>query len=175
MKQVKGFIIVLAGLFIMVTLVSLLIPSRVMTARSVVIHAAKNLVFSEIKDLDRWKGWHPVFMNNSNSIIITNSSTGKNAAATWTSNGRQNKFLITAVTANQIEALLLRKGENEITNIISLDHVNDSTAIQVQWRVITKLKWYPWEKFYGIFLDKITGPGYEAALNNLKNLLENKN
>jgi hypothetical protein len=56
-----------------------------------------------------------------------------------------------------------------------MNPVTDSSAMQVEWRVLTKLKWYPWEKFYGIFIDKLTGPGYEVALNNLKELAENKN
>jgi hypothetical protein len=42
----------------------------------------------------------------------------------------------------------------------------------VEWRSLTRLHWYPWEKFYAIFMDKITGPGYEAALNGLKEIVE---
>jgi hypothetical protein len=34
------------------------------------------------------------------------------------------------------------------------------------------MKWYPWEKFSGIFVDKMTGPGYQAALNELKDFVE---
>ena len=68
----------------------------------------------------------------------------------------------------------MRKGENDVENIISVTAVNAGSEIQVEWRVLTKLKWYPWEKFYGIFIDKITGPGYELALNNLKDLAEKK-
>jgi hypothetical protein len=158
----------------MITLVSLLMPSRVSVVRSVVIHAAGKNVFDEVADLKNWKHWHPVFINNSSRITISEPSVGVNALASWSSNGKMNKLLVTEVLANQLKATLMREAENDITNIISVTPVNDSMAVQAEWRVLTKLKWYPWEKFSGIFVDKMTGPGYEAALNNLKDVVENK-
>ncbi|MEO6671426.1 MAG: hypothetical protein ABIN36_18225 [Ferruginibacter sp.] len=172
MHKLKAFVFVLAGLFIIITLISLLMPSKVMTVRAVVVHADQRFLISQINDLGNWKQWHPVFMNDSNSIAIKNSSKGVNDFATWTTNGKLNKFLITESAANHIRASLMREGENDVANVISINPVNDSTTVQVEWRVLTTLKWYPWEKFYGIFIDKLSGPGYELALNNLKELAE---
>ena len=169
MKFIKGLILTCAGLFIMITLVSLLMPSTLMTVRSVVIDADAATVFAEISDLKKWKEWHPVFMNN-RGISISEPSNGKNAFATWSSNGKINKLIITAALHDCIYASLVRANENDVANVISLKPNRDSTSVEVEWRVFTKLKWYPWEKFSGIFLDKITGPGYETALDNLKNL-----
>lgn len=174
MKQLKGVIFVLAGLFIMITVVSLLMPSNVMTVRSVVVHGDTSFIAAELTDLKKWKDWHPVFMADSNHIEVSAVSSGVNASASWSTNGKRNTFLITDASSNHIKASLMRKGENDVINVLSINPVNDSTAVQVEWRALTKLKWYPWEKFYGIFIDKITGPGYEMALNNLKELAENK-
>ena len=44
--------------------------------------------------------------------------------------------------------------------------------MQVEWNAVTRLKWYPWEKFYGIFIEKSSGQGYEDALNSLKTYVE---
>jgi hypothetical protein len=174
MKQLKGIVFVLAGLFIMITLVSLLIPSKVMTARSVVVHGNAGYIFSEISNLKRWKDWHPVFKSDSNTIKTSDPSSGVGASATWSTNGKENKLVITENQPDLVKVSLMRKGENDVESIISINHVADSSAVQVEWRVLTRLKWYPWEKFYGIFVDKITGPGYELALNNLKELAESK-
>ncbi len=174
MRLLKGFALTLLGLSIMVTLVSLLMPSTVSVVRSVVIHATGKNVFDEISDLKNWKHWHPVFINDSSGITISVPSGGVNAMASWSSNAKMNKLVITEVLPNQLKATLMREGENDITNILSVTPVNDSMAVQAEWRVMTKLKWYPWEKFSGIFVDKMTGPGYEAALNNLKDVVENK-
>lgn len=174
MHRIKGILFVLTGLFVVITLFSLLIPSRVMTARSVVIHADPVLVYNEIADLKNWKHWHPVFVQDSNKISFTQNSSGKDAAASWASNNKENKLVITGSTNKSIELLLQRPGENDVKNIISINPVNDSTAIQVEWRALVTLKWYPWEKFYGIFVEKVSGPGYEMALNKLKELVEKK-
>ena len=71
-----------------------------------------------------------------------------------------------------VTAILQREGENEVINMISILPLPDSNQVQVEWRSLTKLKWSPWEKFYGIFVEKLTGPGYEAALNSLKSYTE---
>ena len=174
MRLIKGFILAVSGLFIVVTLFSLLMPSKVMTARTVVIHGTSEQVFAKISNLQQWKYWHPVFMQDSAAMHISEPSSGKNAYAEWTSNGKTNKFVVTDVSLNELRASLMRAGENDASNIISVTSLNDSNNVQAEWRVLTKLKWYPWEKFSGIFIDKITGPGYEAALNNLKVLIEGK-
>lgn len=172
MRLIKGFILALAGLFIVITLFSLLMPSKVMTVKTVVIHSKTAQVFNEIADLGKWKHWHPLFIQDSSTIKISIPSSGVNATAEWSSNGKQNKLQITEVLINQLKTSLSRAGENDINNIISVTALNDSNNVQVEWRVITKLKWYPWEKFSGIFIEKMTGPGYETALNNLKELIE---
>lgn len=171
MKMIKGFVIVLFGLFLMVTLLSLFIPSKVMTVKAVVIYAPADKIFTQIADLKNWKNWHPVFKNDSAAVFST-PSTGVNAYAEWVTTNKTNKLLITAAAPEIIKTLLIRPGEKDVENTISIVSIKDAAGLQVEWRVFTKLKWYPWEKFAGIFIDKITGPGYETALNNLKDYLE---
>lgn len=174
MKFIKGFIFAIIGLSIVVTLFSLLMPSKVMTVRSVVIHATPGKVFSEIEDLQKWKHWHPVFMHDSLSMQISTPSTGINAFAEWGNENSRKKLLITEILGTQLKALLKQTGQNEAVNMIAVSSLKDSNNVQVEWRVLNHVKWYPWEKFSGIFIDKMTGPGYEEALNNLKEVIEGK-
>jgi len=166
MRLVKGFILAMAGLFIMITLVSLLIPSRVVVSRGVEVNATAAKVFAEINNLRNWQHWHPVFKNDSSKVSYSNSS------CEWESNGKKNKFLITADSAQRVTISLEREGENAVTNYISVLPLSDSNRVQVEWRAVNKLKWYPWEKFYGIFIERFSGPGYEDALNGLKGYVE---
>lgn len=175
MKELKGVLIVLSGLFIFITLVSLLIPSTVRTVRSVEVSAAAGNVFDKIEDLKNWNQWHPVFMADSTTIVFSEPSRGVGAYVTWSTNGKGNKLQITGNDSTHITAMLIRKGEKDVMNIIGVRPIGESNGAEVEWKVVTKLKWYPWEKFYGIFLDKITGPGFELALNNLKSLSEDSN
>lgn len=168
----KGFFIGIAGLFIFITILSLFIPSRLMVTRAVVINAGADEVFNQIGDLKNWKNWQPVFVNDSSKIKFYLGPDGKSNSCEWESKGRLNKFHITGKQENRVTASLIRDGENDVQNAINILPLPDSSQVQVEWNVIIKLKWYPWEKFYGIFIEKITGQGYEDALNSLKAYVE---
>jgi hypothetical protein len=173
MRLFKGFFIVLAGLFIFITILSLFIPSKIMITRAVVINAKADKVFNEISDLRNWKHWQPVFIRDSANIHFDKDANGISNSCTWESKDKTNKMLVTGKEDHVITATLLRKGENHVLNTISVLPLADSNQVQVEWNVLIKLKWYPWEKFYGIFIEKITGQGYEDALNSLKAYTEN--
>jgi hypothetical protein len=173
MKLFKGFFIVLAGLFIFITILSLFIPSKLMVTRAVVINATAGQVFSEISDLQHWKHWQPVFINDSAKIKFNTGADGHSHSCEWDSKDKKNTMEITSKSNNSIAAVLKRSGENDVQNTISVLPLTDSNQVQVEWNVLIKLKWYPWEKFYGIFIEKITGHGYEDALNSLKTYAEN--
>lgn len=172
MKMFKGFLFAVTGLFVVVTLFSLLMPSRVMTVRSVVIHADVQPVFDKVSNLTAWKNWHPVFMQDSVSLQISNPASGINAYAAWHAENKAYKLLITGMQPGSITATLYRDGKPESEHIISVTDLNDRNNVQAEWRVVTRLGWLPWEKFSGIFVDNITGPGYEKALENLRSLVE---
>ncbi len=174
MRLFKGFFIVLAGLFVFITILSLFIPSRLTVTRAVVINAKADVVFPEINNLQNWKHWQPVFMADSANIKFNTDVTGLSSSCEWDSKGSKNKMLITGRQGNTIAASLLREGENDVLNTISILPLADSNQVQAEWNVLIKLKWYPWEKFYGIFIENITGEGYEAALNSLKTYVENR-
>ena len=173
MRLFKGFFIVLAGLFFFITILSLFIPSKLMVSRAVVINAASDKVFSEVNNLQNWKHWQPVFIKDSSQINFKTDSKGISNYCEWDSKGKKNIVEITRKRNNSIAAILKRSGENDVQNTISILPLADSNQVQVEWNVLIKLKWYPWEKFYGIFIEKISGQGYEDALNGLKNYVEN--
>jgi hypothetical protein len=173
MRLFKGFFIVLSGLFIFITILSLFIPSKLMVSRAVVINANADKVFSEINNLQNWKHWQPVFMSDSAQMQFKTEANGISNYCEWDSKGKKNIIEITGTKNNSITALLRRSGENDVQNTISVLPLSDSNQVQVEWNVLVKLKWYPWEKFYGIFIEKVSGQGYEDALNSLKNYVEN--
>jgi hypothetical protein len=168
MRLIKGFLLAIAGLFIMITLLSLLIPSKVMVVRGVAINANAKKVFAELNNLRNWQHWQPVFKNDSLKMDFSPDSTGVNSFCKWENRGKINKLSITALGEYEVTVALSRDGENDVMNTITILPLPDSNSVQVEWKALTKLKWYPWEKFYGIFIEKITGQSYEDALNSLK-------
>ncbi len=170
MKMLKGFVFVLAGLFLLITLVSLLMPSTVMTANTVMVQSSRTTLATAVMQLNQWKHWHPVFKAPNTGMQITNNGTG----ASWTMNGKENRLTVTGSDSTQLRFTLQRKGENDIDNFISMVPIRDSMGLQVEWRTVSTLKWYPWEKFAGIFYDQMAGPGYQEALENLKSYAESQ-
>jgi hypothetical protein len=164
LRLFKGFFIVLAGLFVFITLLSLFIPSKLMVTRAE--------VFDQISNLQQWKRWQPVFMNDSASITFYTGADGVSDSCAWVSKGKKNTMHFTQMAGHSVSAVLKREGENEVLNTISVLPLADSNQVQAEWNVLIKLKWYPWEKFYGIFIEKITGEGYDAALKSLKSYVE---
>ena len=172
MRMIKGFLFVITGLFIMITLVSLFIPSRVIVVRGVEVNANSQKVFDEIRNFHNWHHWQPVFKADPAKMRYSADSTTAGSFCEWESNGKKNKLLFTTMDPNRVTVSLSREGEIDVTNVISVLPLSDSNRVQVEWQALTRLKWYPWEKFYGIFIEKMTGSGYEDALNSLKSYVE---
>lgn len=175
MRLIKAFFAGGIGLIIIITLFSLLIPSKVRVSRGIVINnTSVNAVSRQVAYLDNWKKWHPIFTVDSAKLYCTVPATGGGEDSICHIIHRSKDILISLVSADSasIHFLLQAKGENDIDNDIVITSLTSQNAVQVEWRAIIKLHWYPWEKFYGIFVDKLTGPGYEVALNGLKDFIE---
>ncbi len=172
MKMLKGALFVFVGLFALITLMSLLIPSKIVVAKSTTVQADSIKLFREISDLKHWLHWHPVFVNDSASIRFSDVTDQVNARATWNSGGKQTSLVITEKKYPTVTVAMQRAGENDVINILSITPVQEEGNMQVQWQSITKLKWYPWEKFSGIFIEKMAGSGYQVALDSLKLYVE---
>ena len=173
MRMIRGFVFAITGLSIFISLLSLLIPSTVMVTRGVVVNANAKKVMLQVSSLQNWKNWQPVFKSGTYDIRFNAGNNGTDGSSEWESNGKKNSLFITGHTEYSITISLRSEDENEVIHTISILPLADSNTVQVEWRALTLLKWYPWEKFYGIFIEKVTGQGYEDALNNLKAYVEN--
>ncbi len=177
LRLIKVFFAGLLGLSIIITLFSLIIPSNVKVTRMVVVNnqIGQDSILSYIRHLKNWKLWHPVFADKNTVANFSNiSSPGLPEQCDILYNGRKVNVNITGVDSNAISFVLTAPGENTIKNRITVMELPQHNGRQIQWEAVTFLNWYPWEKFYGIFIDKMTGPGYEIALNKLKDYLERK-
>ncbi len=174
MRFIKAFLFGITGLFIIITLLSLLIPAHVKVSRIVVINnTTSQKIYQQIAWFDNWKKWHPIFtidsakMNWHPPAIV-----GKDSGCIILHRGKEVIIKLIAADSSSIKFFLQYEGQNDIENNIILTPLPNQQAVQVEWQAINELHWYPWDKFYAIFIDKISGPGYEAALNGLKDFIE---
>jgi hypothetical protein len=173
MRYIKMFFFVLIGLFIIITLLSLLLPSESQVSRAVVIsNATTGKIYTQIADFRNWKNWEPLFA--SDSAVITFSSTNTLPFCDVAYKGRQVHLGMTSIDSTAVKFMMQAKGKDDIVNEIDIIPVGTNNGIQVEWKALTKLHWYPWDKLYGIFVDRMTGNNYEDALNHLKDFIESK-
>ena len=178
MRLVKMFLFVLTGLFAVITIIGLFIPSSVKISRGIVINADSAKVYHELSDVKDWNKWLPWITSDSGALVQLSPVTNQPGSfLKW-------KGLIYK-SAGTIT--LLQINPDVITTLYQLKDMNDAeggfrirstgTAKQdteVQWFMEYKLKWYPWERFYGIFMDHIIGPAFDKGLEQLKTYTEEK-
>ncbi len=179
MRLIKMFLSVIFGLMLVLTIIGLLIPSSVKISRGVIIDADSVTVYNTINNINTWKSWYPWIGSDSGMIVQRSAQTGgKGAFITWTSLNKQSTGTIT-ITALEPQFIALHYNIKTMNpadggfRVMAVDADNRQT--QVQWLMEYRLKWYPWERFYGIFVDHMIGPVFDNGLQNLKALLEKQN
>lgn len=166
------FAIFLIGIFIIIFLLSLLLPSNVTITKSVDINASREKVINQIVDFEQWKNWYPAFKNE--DFSITKNERPANTISSVTlhdSSGKWLRVILLDTSKQTINVNLQSRSSLKIhyqfVLIPKLSH-----QIQLSWNVIIHLGWLPWKKFEGIMLDKFSGSQYEDALNELKKAAE---
>lgn len=146
MRIIKLGIISLLFFALMITLISLFFPSRVRISRATDIPAGQQELMARLNNTNSWKNWYP----------------GADSAKVLPE--------ITAVTDSSVTATsLLDNGRKGITGW-NIYPSNYPGTVTLQWYMDFRLRWYPWEKFSGILLDKRYGPVMEQGLERLKKI-----
>jgi hypothetical protein len=172
MKFLKQLLIGLIGLSLVVIAISSFLPSTVRISRGIFIHANPTEVFSTVKDLSTWKDWNPILQDSS----VKYSRTGAGELQWQYGNGSTNTVTILQNKGDTIFVnFKLGSGKDFQSGFAFHAFQNDSLKTQADWWIIEKLKWYPWQKFYGIFADRLKGPSLDSGLTRLKQYIETRN
>ena len=143
MHVIKLGFISLIVIFIILLLISLLIPSTVRVSRAINIHTDKTSLYPLLADTMQWRQWN-LLINDSIDVRIVSSDSNV-IHSRWTYRGRS------------------------LDGYYRLEAGSD--VVVVQWYFEFALKWYPWEKFGSITFENQFGPPMERSLINLKNLV----
>jgi len=131
--------------FLILYLMSLMIPNTVRISRAININAPAASIYPLLENRPAWKSWNEMVTD---SIVIRDLRSDSDLIVTeWTYKER---------------------------SVQSSFRLEESAGVTVvQWYFDFRLKWYPWEKFGSITFDKQFGTPMETSLNNLKKLIEN--
>jgi len=173
MKLIKPALIGLAGVLVVLLGLSALQPKEVMTCRWVMVGVGKDSALREIRNLAGWKDWNLLLKDVPGvSVGPVKHPVDTGGFLKW-KDVRAGENLL-RITENNEKGLVgdLKLGDNRpmVCGFSIEQRRPDST--QVVWFIIEKMKWYPWEKFYGMMAANMKGPLMQESLNNLKSKLE---
>jgi hypothetical protein len=171
MRLLKPFLITLLGLSLVLLAVSALLPGRVMTSRWVMVHAGKDTVLQAIRDISSWPEWN-LLMNGADGPEPARTSYAAGDRVSWKSvNGTKQVMTIDDMNGNGLATTLQLGDERPFRSGFSVEK-RQADSVQVVWFLIEELKWYPWEKVYGMMASDIKGPLMQKSLDRLKARLE---
>jgi hypothetical protein len=166
MRLFKLFVGAASLFLVFLGLITVFLPSRITISRSVQINADEQAVKMQVTDFRNWMHWYPSFQNTHATVLIA-SNGDTSFAELKLADHQQLSLALYQPSENTIEVYFPgRDRKSEDYQFVLFKSSSGHT--QLTWNARTLLGWYPWKKLGGIFLDKITGSQYEAALQNLK-------
>jgi hypothetical protein len=169
-QLLKAFMVGIIGLFSIMLLLSLLIPSTVIVSRSIVVNSTDtSAIYQQIAHCSNWKNWHPIFKNTATTI---QNDTVNNSSNIFINNTLTTLHILPLQQINAVQFILSIKAELPIENTIAINTIPNTATTQISWYATNHFSWYPWQKFYAIFIDKLTGSSYDEALIGLKTYIE---
>ncbi len=145
LRVLKLAVISFIFLFIVIFLISRMVPSTVRISRAININAPKELVYPILADTSRWRPWNQL-MGDGIKIEILKADSNL-ISSRWS------------------------YGDRSLDGFYRIERIGDVTV--VQWYFDFRLKWYPWEKFGSITFEDQFGKPMEASLTKLKKLVSN--
>jgi hypothetical protein len=154
-------------LFLLVMGISLFIPSHIRISKAINLKSDNNKVMNFVADPAQWKSWYPGL---DSSRLLTEQGVIKGVFLT-----RQPKPYLRLVKkeGDEITAEFAGHKMNPVINVWQVIGDARGDSVVFQWYMDFDLRWYPWEKFASLLLEKSYGPKMEQGLNSLKKLVEN--
>jgi len=161
MRIIKLGLISVIMIFLVIFLLSLLIPSTVIVSRAMTVNAVADSVYSKIRDIREWKAWNVLLQDTSLSNPTFQYDSFRSDEMTVT-------FQLEDTAG--IKTKWVRNGQEPVAGGFGITRAGGATI--VQWYFEFHVGWYPWEKFGSIIFDKQLGPPMEYSLDLLKKICE---
>jgi hypothetical protein len=165
MRIFRFIIISIVVLSIIVTIISLFIPSHVSVSRGIQIKSSKDSVMNQVGQVLNWKNWYP----GGDSLKFYYED---NMIKGLLLDERKKQYLVMREkTEDEVTAEYVLPNRTIPTGwLIAADP--KSNSVTIQWHMDFHLRWYPWEKFSSFMFERIYHPQLQQGLDNLKRLLE---
>lgn len=173
MKTLKRIIFILLAILAILVIVAYLLPRHAHVERSLLIKAPAEQIFSQINTLKNWTNWSPWQKKDPNmEIEYLDSEKGVGAKYTWKSANKDvgnGSMTITKSMPYDTISIEMALMGNRISTSDFIFSQSDSGTL-VKWTLDSDLGWNPIYRYFGLMMDKMVGPDFEAGLKNLNDI-----
>lgn len=174
MIWLRRILIGVVALVLLLAAVSLALPSRFRVERSVAIAAPAEKVYALIAAPAEWKRWSAWNQRDPRmQIEYGGPPAGTGARWSWRSESEGNGAMeFTEAVPGQRVVYRLTFPDIGMQSKGELRIEPQGSAVQVRWSNEGDMGASPVNRWFGLFMDRLVGPDFEAGLANLKRLAE---
>ena len=163
----------LVGIAVLLSAVSFLLPATYSAARSVTINAPVDKVFPLVANHREWKRWS-VWNQRDPNMQMTYSGPEMAAGSKWSwkskSEGNGGMEFSVVEPNTRVGYILTMEDMTPATG--ELKFTPDGAGTKLTWDMTGNAGMNPVFRWFGLFMDRLIGPDFEAGLKNLKKLAE---
>jgi uncharacterized protein YndB with AHSA1/START domain len=170
MKWLKRAVLTVAAIIALLLGIGLLLPSGFKVQRSVVVNAPAARVYPLIADPRQWKNW-AVWNQRDPAMQMQYSGpdSGTGAKWSWQSKTEGNGAMeFTAAVPDKHITYALSFPDMGMTSRGQLRLIPDGAGTRVTWTNEGDMGSNPVNRYFGLVMDRMIGPDFEAGLANLK-------
>ena len=177
MKIIKKILLALLIIIGIVVIISLFLPSAVSVERKTSINSPVSTVFNQVNVLKNWEKWDPWHAKEPEmgGSVYSGPEAGVGAKHCWDSeNPDIGKGCLSIVESNpnsSVKNLLEFDGMTPGNGGFAFEESEGVTT--VSWKMNMEMGMNPIGKIFGLMMDGMIGPDFEAGLKSLKELCEN--
>ncbi|CAM2067865.1 SRPBCC family protein [Sulfidibacter corallicola] len=174
MKFLKFAFIGVISVVLVLFIGSLFIPSEFKVERSIVIEAPTEQVFPMVNNLRNWKKWMVWARRDPNMTInYEGPEAGVDSKTSWQSETEgDGEMTITQSEPPTFVAYSLYFPEFDSRSVTKMKLESVDNGTRVTWTNEGDMGMNPMMKVFGLMMDGMVGPDFEAGLVNMKELLE---
>ncbi len=177
MKILKTLLAVIAGLAVIFVVVGLFLPRTVTMERSIVVDAPPSSVFEVLNDLRAMREWAPWYERDPDAHYrYEGPDAGVGATVHWDSDhpevGSGTQEIIESRPDEYIRTRLDFGAQGEAEAWFALTAVDGGT--EVTWGFVTDFGNNIIGRYFGLVLESMLAPDYEAGLAKLKQVVESR-
>ena len=175
MSKLKIYLALLGAVIVTLLAVSLILPAQYRVERRVVISAKAKEIFPLVNTLKKWPIWTAWTKEKDPSMTIgfEGPEEGVGAIYRWTGD-KMGVGMLTITRSDPARGIWydldFENGKYLSKGGITFEGTGDRT--EVIWHNGGELGRSPINRYFGLFMDRLTGPDFEEGLGNLKRIVE---